>query len=81
MFCDVIGVTDVIHVVMAGCVGGPIQYYGEDRQPGLTTRYCGVEAYWQSPPGQVRNLVRSVSEQFCADITIDGTLDNSTAIH
>eukprot|EP00752_Nemacystus_decipiens_P005505 g4981.t1 len=55
----------------AGCVGGPIQYYGEaNHQDQLTptgepvpttftNRYCGVEAYWQLKPGQLRNLIKS----------------------
>lgn len=59
----------------AGCVGGPIQYYSEashQHQPEetgatgatrstTTSRYCGVEAYWQLEPGQLRTLVSSVS--------------------
>ncbi|CBJ31518.1 expressed unknown protein [Ectocarpus siliculosus] len=52
----------------SGCVGGPIQYYGEARHQdehdgsgstATTNRYCGVESYWQVKPGQVRNLVTS----------------------
>ncbi|CAN0322266.1 unnamed protein product [Pylaiella littoralis] len=39
----------------AGCVGEPIQYYGEaDDQA-----YCGVGASWPFQPGQVRSLVSS----------------------
>ncbi|CAM9783422.1 unnamed protein product, partial [Ectocarpus fasciculatus] len=54
----------------AGCVGGPIQYYGEARHQdehdgsgstATTNRYCGVESYWQVKSGQVRNLVTSAS--------------------
>ena len=59
--------------VRSGCAGGPIQYYGEanhQHQPAktgatapttFTSRYCGVEAYWQLKPGQLRNLISSVS--------------------
>ncbi|CAM9836849.1 unnamed protein product [Scytosiphon promiscuus] len=55
----------------AGCVGGPIQYYGtaDYQQQGhgeetgtprtLKNHYCGVEAYWQAQPGPVRNLIKS----------------------
>eukprot|EP00903_Cladosiphon_okamuranus_P007973 g7695.t1 len=56
----------------AGCVGGPIQYYAEASYqqqpaatgaaaatPAVTGRYCGVEAYWQLKPGQLRNLISS----------------------
>ena len=63
----------------AGCVGGLIQYYGEARHQQhpaatgvtvpmtFTSRYCGVEAYWQLKPGQLRNLISSVSESLAFD--------------
>lgn len=55
----------------AGCVGRQIQYYGSaDYHHGsegksssrgtATNHYCGVTAYWQAFPDQVRGLVDSV---------------------
>lgn len=29
--------------------------------PAITSSYCGVESYWQIKPGQLRNLIASVS--------------------
>ncbi|CAM9444106.1 unnamed protein product, partial [Ectocarpus sp. 12 AP-2014] len=72
----------------SGCVGGPIQYYGEARHqdehdglgsPATTNRYCGVESYWQVKPGQVRNLVTSASG--CSRFKPDVVLANWALVH
>lgn len=81
------------NVNIIGCVGGPIAYYAEGEEfedtegsgPGdgsgsgstLTSRYCGSEAYWQLPPGQLRNLVNSVG---LADSRLLSTLLRCLAI-
>ena len=49
-----------------------VQYYAEDLQfdRAFATRYCGVAADWQLPPGRMLSLFSSVRGRYTAAVCV-----------